>query len=479
MRWKYLLIACALGVATESASQATMQLGPDGLPAWAAEVGARTTPSGERVFSANEFGAVPDTTRGSTMAIQRAIDAAFRAGGGVVTLQPGSYVTGALFVKSNVHLRVDRGVTLLGSRDDADYPSLWTRVAGIEMRWPAALINVNDSRNVRVSGGGTIDGRGEKWWDKYWSMRREQYEPAGLRWAVDYDSERVRLLVVWRSSDVTIEELSLRRSGFWTVQVVYSDHVTVDGVTISDNGGPSTDGVNIDSSSRVLVENTDIDNNDDNICLKSGRDWDGQRVGRPAEYVVIRNNLARRGGGVLCFGSETSGDIRHVVAYGNRGVGTNEGVRFKSARTRGGVVEDVLIRDLTLENVPIAFSFTYNWNPSYSYATLPDTLRTVPDHWVVMNTPTPPERAIPEFRDITIERVRVTGARRIFAAAGLPEQTLHDVLFRDVSASGQEAGSIEYAEEWEMENVVLRTPTGEPVRITNSEEVEAPRVERQ
>ena len=98
-------------------------------------------------------------------------------------------MTGALFVKSNVNLRVGEGVTLLGSQDDADYPSIWTRVAGVEMKWPAALINVNDQRNVRLSGGGTIDGRGEKWWQRYWDLRRD-YEPKGLRWAVNYRAGR-------------------------------------------------------------------------------------------------------------------------------------------------------------------------------------------------------------------------------------------------------------------------------------------------
>jgi len=137
-----------------------------------------------------------------------------------------------------VHLRVPTGVTLLGSQDDADYPSISTRVAGIEMKWPAALINVNDQKNVKLSGGGVIDGRGEKWWNSYWDLRSD-YESRGLRWAADYDAQRVRLLVIWKSTDVTVENLSLKRAGFWTVQVVYSDHVTVAGIKISDNKGPA------------------------------------------------------------------------------------------------------------------------------------------------------------------------------------------------------------------------------------------------
>ena len=470
-------LLCVAGRAVEASAQTSAQAGEAGLPAWVKTVGARRRPTKKKVCEANAYGALGDGETNSTRAIQRAIDACSKAGGGVVQFKPGEYVTGALFVKTGVHLVVGAGVTLLGSQEDADYPSIFTRVAGIEMKWPAALVNVNDQRNVRLSGGGTIDGRGKKWWDKYWNLRRNDYEPRGLRWASDYDAERVRLLVVWKSSDVSIENLSLKRSGFWTVQVVYSDHVTVDGVKISDNGGPSTDGVDIDSSSHVLVQHCDIDNNDDDICLKAGRDFDGLRVGRPTEYVVVRDNLTRRGGGVLSFGSETSGGIRHVVAYRNRGVGTSEGLRFKSAKTRGGYVSDVLIRDIRMENVPLPFTFTLNWNPSYSYASIPKEIKNPPPHWVVMNTPVlPVERGYCEFRNIRVENVEVVGAKRVFSASGLPEKPIVGVTFVNVTAEGEEAGFIEHARDWRMTNVKVRTAKGEPVKLTNAVNVESPEV---
>lgn len=445
------------------------------LPAWVNKTGARKTPKGTKIFSVNRYGARADGATDATVAIQKAIDECSRSGG-VVTFEKGVYSTGALFIKNNVHLRVDEGVTLLASHDESLYPRKPTRIAGIEMTWLSAMINVENATNVKISGAGTIDGNGQKWWDKYWALRRE-YEPKGLRWASDYDAERVRLLVVSNSKDVAVENVHLKRAGFWTVQILYSEFVTVDGIKISDNGGPSTDGVDVDSSRYVLIQNCDIDNNDDDICLKAGRDFDGLRVARPTEYVFIRDNLIRRGGGVIAFGSETSGGIRHVVALNNRAVGTKEGVRFKSAKTRGGYVENVIVRGLKMENVPLPFTFTLNWNPSYSYATIPEGMKDVPPYWIVMNTPVlPVERGYCQFRNIRIENVEVTGAARIFTASGLPDKFIENVTFANITAQGREAGSIEYAKDWTMRGVTLATETGEPVKISNSRNVEQPKV---
>ena len=180
---------------------------------------------------------------------------------------------------------------------------------------------------------------------------------------------------------------------------------------------------------------------------------------------------------MISFGSETSGGIRKVVAYQNRGLGTSEGIRFKSAKTRGGYVEDILIRDLQLENVPLPFTFTLNWNPSYSYATIPPDLKNIPPYWRVLSTPVaPPERGLCEFRNITIENVAVVGAFRVFSAAGLPEKPLTNVKWINVSAQANEAGSIESAQAWTMTNVELQTDDGKPVKLTDCTNVQSPKV---
>ena len=454
------------------------------LPDWVRGVGAQRTPAGTRVCEVNAFGALGDGTTPDTSAIQRAIDACASAGGGTVAFPPGTYLSGALFVKSHVHLRIDEGVTLLAIRDTSAYPVLPTRIAGIEMPWPAALINVSGQEDVEISGKGTVDGQGDFWWRQYWALRKS-YEPRGIRWAADYDCQRVRLIVAFDSKDVTVAGLHLRRSGFWTVQLTYCDRVTVDGIRITDNDavggvrGPSTDGVDVDSSRRVLIQRCDIDNNDDDICLKAGRDYDGLRVNRPTEYVVIRDNICRHGGGIVSFGSETSGGIRHVVAYRDSGIGTSEGLRFKSARTRGGTIEDILIRDITLTNVPLPFTFNLDWNPQFSNAKIPPGMKEVPPYWNVLATPVlPPERGYVDFRNITIASVTATGARRIITAAGMAEKPLGAVHWEDILAQGRQAGEIRDAHGWTMKNVHFITDDGAPVTIADCQGVESPVVTR-
>ena len=189
-------------------------------------------------------------------------------------------------------------------------------------------------------------------------------------------------------------------------------------------------------------------------------------------------------GGITSFAilrvNRASGGIRKVVAYRNRGIGTNEGIRFKSAKTRGGFVEDILIRDIKMEQVPLPFTFTLNWNPSYSYAKIPTEITNIPAHWIALTTPvTPAKRGFCEFRNITIENVEIVNAGRIFSATGLPEKRIDNVSFTNINAEGIDAGSIDYARNWTMRNVKLQTRNGAPVKVSHSENVqmseEAPR----
>ena len=444
-------------------------------PAWVKEVGAKSLPTAKIIFVAARYGAVGDGKTMNTQALQKAIDAASKKGG-IVTLAPGQYLTGSLFLKRGVTLQLDKGVTLLGSQDLKDYPEIPTRVAGIEMQWPAALLNILDQENVAITGQGTIDGQGKPFWDNYWAMRKD-YEAKDLRWIVDYDAKRPRALLIANSSNITLKNVTLQRSGFWTVHVLYSQHVTVDGIVIRNNiggHGPSTDGIDLDSSAYVLVQNCDIDCNDDNFCLKSGRDWDGLRVNRPAEYILIRDCVAGAGGGLFTCGSETSGGIRHVIVRNLSAKGTKVGIRLKSATNRGGTVEDILVEDVKMDGVVEPILMTMNWNPSYSYSTLPAgyTQGTLPAHWKKMLTPVEPaERGTPHFRDVVIRNVTASNAKTAISAEGLPTSLLENFTLENIHITAATAGKIDQAKNWQLHNVDIQAADKEPVAVVNSTDV--------
>ncbi len=424
-----------------------------------------------RSFLVNDYGAKGDGTTMETASLQRTIDAAAVAGG-TVTFHPGTYLTGSLFLKSGVTLDVPDGVTLVGSEKLNDYPMLPTRIAGIEMTWPAALINVRNQHDVTITGHGAIDGDGPIWWKSYWDLRAV-YQPKGLRWAADYDARRPRLILIQNSSNIRLGGgILLKRSGFWTVQVLYSHEVHIDGVAIRNNEGgkgPSTDGIDIDSSRNILVEHADIDVNDDALCLKAGRDSDGLRVNRPTEDVVIRDSIVRRGAAAITIGSETSGGFRNIDVYNITALsGVPSGILFKSARTRGGHARDIRIHDLTLEGVAIPIHITLNWDPSYSYATLPAGMRNIPPYWATLTTKVPEAQGLPHFSDVHIWNIKATGARAAFSVSAYPDATLDNFRLDHLQIEAAAAGTIADTRNWRITDSTIKTADGSKPVFTNS-----------
>ena len=420
-------------------------------------------------FHVERFGAKGDGKTMNTAAIQRAIDAAAK-GGGTVVFPAGAFLTGSIFVKSGVTLKIDKGVTLLGSQNIADYPVMKTRIAGIETHWPAALVNIYEQKNAAIIGAGTIDGDGKVFWDSYWTLRKA-YEPRGLRWASDYDAQRPRLVQVYKSSKVKVGGgLLLRRSGFWTLHICFSDNVTVDGVVIRNNEGglgPSTDGIDIDSSRKILVQHADIDVNDDALCMKAGRDSDGLRVARPTEDVIVRDSVVRAAAAGLTFGSETSGGFRNIEAYNITVEGkVPVGILFKSAHTRGGFGENLRLHDFTMVGIPVVLRITMNWNPSYSYAKIPADVVDVPPVWKVLATPVPKEQGMARFHDVHIWNIKATGATTAFEVDGFKEAPLERFRLDHLDIEAKSGGHINDAKDWRFADVKLRL--GSPVILDSA-----------
>ena len=425
--------------------------------------------AGAKTYNAASYGAKGDGVTLNTKAIQAAIDAAAKDGGTVV-LNPGTYLSGSIFVKTGVTLQVDKGVTILGSQRIEDYPVMPTRIAGIEMSWPAALVNVYEQKNAAITGQGTIDGDGKIFWDSYWTLRKA-YEPRGLRWASDYDARRPRLVQVFNSSQVKVGGgLLLRRSGFWTLHICYSTDITVDRVVIRNNEGgrgPSTDGIDIDSSRKILVQNADIAVNDDALCLKAGRDSDGQRVARPTEDVIIRDSIVRDGAAGVTFGSETAGGFRNIEAYNITVLDkVPVGILFKSAHTRGGFGENLRLHDFTMIGTPVVIRITMNWNPSYSYAEIPKEIKDYPAYWKVLATPVPKEKGIAHFHDVRIWNIKATGATTAFEVDGYKEVPLDRFSLANLDIEAEKGGHIYDARAWQFTDAKLRLKA--PVAIEDA-----------
>lgn len=410
----------------------------------------------------NDFGAKGDGTTVDTAAIQRALDAA-QGKHEVVSLRPGTYLIGSIFVKNGTRLEIPKGVTLRGLQRLDAYPLMPTRVAGIEMVWPAALVNVYKQTDVQITGEGSIDGDGSFWWKSYWDLRHE-YDAKGLRWAADYDSKRPRLIQIFDSLQVSLSGPTLLRSGFWTVHICYSHDVKVDGITIRNNiggRGPSTDGIDIDSSRKVLVAHADIDVNDDALCLKAGRDADGLRVNRPTEDVVIRDSVIRSGAAAVTFGSETSGGFHNIEAFNlTAGKGVGAGVLLKSAKVRGGGGSDLRIHDLHLTDVAIPIEVNLNWNPNYSYATLPSGMKDVPSYWTTLTAHVPEEKGLPHFSDVHIWNVEASGARSAIEIAAYPNAKLEGFRIDHVQIQAQKAGHIDDTDHLTLSDLSLTTVDG-------------------
>lgn len=428
-----------------------------------------------RLLQARDFGVRGDGQGLETAALQQALDAAAEQGATLV-LGPGVYRSGALFLKSGSTLRLEAGATLLGSRALADYPLLPTRIAGIEMAWPAALLNVVGQHDVALVGEGTIDGDGQVFWDSYWRLRQD-YEPRGLRWAADYDAQRPRLLQVFESSRVRINGtgagLLLRRSGFWTLHICYSEQVTVERLTIRNNEegrGPSTDGIDIDSSRQVQIRQVDIAVNDDALCIKAGRDADGLRVDRPTEDLLIEDCIVRDAAAGITFGSETSGGFRQVTLRRLKVLApVPVGILFKSAPTRGGGGSALRLHDIELDGVPVVLRITMNWNPAYSLAALPPALADeAPAHWRGLTTPVPRERGMARLRDVRIEGLRARAARSAFEVDAYEEAPLQDFVLRDLDIEAQRGGHIRDVSGWRFEQCRLQLADS-PIALASSQ----------
>lgn len=390
--------------------------------------------SKQKIYNIANYGAVADGVVVNTQTIQQIIDQCAEEGGGTIIVPKGVFKSGALFFKQGVNLHIEKGGVLKGTINPDDYPVVDTRWEGVEQVWRSAFINAYVLDGFKLTGKGTIDGSGEEWAKIDWNS---------LKYG------RPRLIAVQNCKNVSISDIYIKNQACWGVFILYSDNVDIRDLIIrAAHHIPMSDGIDIDSSTRVHIAGCDIDVNDDCIAVKSGKDEDGRRVNKSSENILIENCCFRYGHGGVSMGSEMSGGIRNVeVRHCIMETDNWAPVRFKSQPSRGGIVENITYRDLTLKNTCQAFEFNMEW-------------RMVPPI-------KPPSDPLPVVRNIEIINVSGT-VEKVGIMRGLPNSPIQDVSFQNCYIKAKRGFVLENVENIDLSGLHITVEEGKPIVIRNT-----------
>jgi len=373
------------------------------------------------------LGAKADGQANDAAALQGAIDRCAKGDGGVVHLTAGTYLSGPLTLRSHVYLVLDKGATLLGSPNMADYPiradAPWRRLS---------LLHADHVEDIAITGAGTVDGNGKVWWDA--QMNRQKGTP---------ENPRPLLIDLTNSKQILIDGVTIQNSPQYNITAFWCDGLTVRNVTILNpaRGAPNTDGIDPVSTSHVLIEHDTIDTGDDNVAIKSGLVERGD-PNVPGTDIVIRDCIFRAGHG-LSIGSETAGGVRNVTVERVTFTGTRQGIRIKSARGRGNDIGNFTYRDIKMDGVETPIEIT----EYYTGMVKDDPGQPVTEH-------------TPKFHDITIENVTATGGKRAATIMGLPESPIKDLILKNVTIAAATGMVVQNAQITE-ENVTITPASGE------------------
>jgi unsaturated rhamnogalacturonyl hydrolase len=316
----------------------------------------------------------PDIRADATAAIHAAIDACNQAGGGRVVVPAGEWLTVAIHLKSNVNLHVAEGATLRWLFEPARYPIVFTRWEGVECMNYSAFIYAFGQENIAITGKGTLDGGAD--WANWWGWNRrapgpsdgatspqraarnkliemgEKNVPVAERIFGEGSFLRPNFIQPYQCKNILIEDVTILRSPMWEIHPVLSSNITVRGVKINSHG-PNNDGCDPESSRDILIEDCLFDTGDDCIAIKSGRNGDGRRVNRPSENFIIRNCIMKDGHGGVVLGSECTGGIRNIFVEDCEmdSPDLDRALRFKNNAVRGGILENVFMRNVKIGRV--------------------------------------------------------------------------------------------------------------------------------
>lgn len=430
----------------------------------------------EKTASIMEYGAVSGGTVSNTKAINAAIQSVAEQGGGRVIVPSGIWLTGPITLLSNIDLHLESGALLLFDKNKEEYPLIINDYEGIKHIRAVSPIHAKDAVNICITGEGVIDGNGHLWriakemkftkrhWDAMirtspdtivkgkecdlWFPTKSAYEgymagepdvkdPDCLEKAAEhYDFYRPVMVDLVHCDRVLIEGVTLQNSPAWNVHPIFCTNVTIRDAFIKNPAyAQNGDGLDLESCRYAEIYNVRFDVGDDAICMKSGKNAEARKVEIPTQDVFIHDCTVYHGHGGFVVGSEMSRGVKNVWVENCLFMGTDVGIRFKSALGRGGVVEDIYISNVNMvdiENEAIIFTMGYE-------------LSTMNKNEAERKESTDPED-IPEFRNITIKNVVCTHAGQSLKVEGLPGYPIHDIMLRNVKIKADQEQSIVHGE---------------------------------
>lgn len=449
------------------------------------------------VYNITKYGAVPDGYTLNTKSIQKAIDECSAKGGGKVFIPNGLWLTGPIVLKPNVNLNLAVGATLLFTADKSQYPLVKGNWEGYPQMRNQSPISAENATNIGITGKGIIDGNGAAWRyvkrgklnDSQWKNlvasggvlsddKKTWYPSEGFKKAAamkdpgriqsdrdmaHYESVkdflRPNLLVLTNCDKILLEGVTFQNSAAWCLHPLMSKNITVRNITVKNPWyAQNGDGIDLESCSNVLIENSVFDVGDDALCMKSGRDADGRARAMPTKDVIIRGCTVYSSHGGFVIGSEMSGGVNNVYVSNCTFVGADIGLRFKTTRGRGGIVENIFIKDIYMKDIPgeaILFDMYYEARDPIPAAGEERSLPKVEFK--------PVDETTPQFRNFHISNVYVNGAEKAIFMRGLPEMHVKGIRIENSVFQSKYGVDIQEASNIQLNNVKVYSSNTNPV----------------
>jgi DNA sulfur modification protein DndE len=459
-------------------------------------------------FNIKDYGAVNDGVTLNTQAFAKAIDACSKAGGGTVFVPSGLWLTGPIIMKSKINLYVKKGALVLFSRNFDDYPLVQSNYEGLNtMRCQSPISGVG-LEDIAITGGGVLDGSGDAWrsvkrskmTQSHWyslvksggvvgkdgntwypsekSMKGSEIQSSGYlspnAKEADYlaikDFLRPVMVNLNGCKNILLEGVTFRNSPSWCLHPLMCEHLTLQNVKVynpwyAQNG----DGIDIESCRIGRIDNCTFDAGDDAICIKSGRNEEGRKRNMPTELFVITNCIVYHGHGGFVIGSEMSGGARNLFVSNCTFIGTDVGLRFKTTRGRGGMVEKIYISDISMINIltdAIGFDMYYGGTSPLPEAdekqpSVPEETETIQE----VNNETP------QFEDFYIRNISCNGAERAIFLQGLPEMYIKNINLENISIRANSGITCIDGDQINCKNIKLEVTNGNIIVFSNSKNV--------